>query len=454
MLAGVLPLLVLVDCSGVRGAVVDELKLTNSDYASFADLGQTGLNALEDQVLDSLYKRRSGHDSPEIKCDLLNKILPCTGIADKVRYVVLSMLEKADQFEPCERLLSKLGYADCLLLRKLFNGPSIESITEIPAADEDTGARQEFCRAAKQHHGAVERIFQSLQQRAVDEGRKNLLQLAERGKGLDLAIYTLKAMNSSENMTLSSAFTELVNAWPGDAERRKKLLPAVTVFLWNVLNMNAKSNAAQLKLQGLVVRHVYASCDTERECFELFCGFPKQRVLSRMLNQYIKMQLNGDPALGFVRKYLAHVKKNFWCPISGTESFFTALLPQPAVFHTDKHNKWKDDPERFNLISTRWLRDMFEDLRVNPAHEDEVVVFMRKYMRMLDYDAFIHILLPLKWEEFEKLAVFMLKHLNAKGTEEYWQRLERDRQRTDSDDYRPKPFLSMLASIFKRSPAH
>ncbi|KAI4293016.1 hypothetical protein PAPHI01_2290 [Pancytospora philotis] len=411
MLAGVLPLLYY---GGVCGkGSTSAPRITMQECAYFAELGVAGLSVLEDKVLDSVYKRCSQYDSPEIGRGVLDSGLPNADTEDKARYVVLSVLEKAGQPVLFAWLLGKFGYAGCLLLRKLFSDLFIESLFKLPAASDDSALRQEFRRTEARCRYALDGIYQFLEWRVVTDGRKGLLQLAENRNGQDLAIYTLKAMFREKTMTLSSAFTELVNSWADDANRRRLLLPAVVEYIQFVLELNFCRHTKQTELRDSIVRHVHKSCDTTRECFELLYGFSSLRLRSATVNKYICVELDGDISLSFVRKYLAYIQtmpNTFSNVSSGVYNFFQALLPPVANFHNDENSKWRSDPERFRLISPRWLREMFEDLRDNAVHEGRRSELMRKYMAMVDDEVFSAIMFPLKREERPKLADFMLEH--------------------------------------------
>ncbi|KAI4291197.1 hypothetical protein PAPHI01_0471 [Pancytospora philotis] len=452
MLAGVLSLLISMDCGGVRGtATAGAPKLTNIDYAKFGKLGTARYNFLENQVLDSLYRCCSRYDCPEIKRAMLDVRLLKTSFEDKVRYVLLTMLSKADQYGLTEQLYAKFSYAGRLLLRKLFSSSSIKSFTRNLESDGDSGPRYEFRRVALRCRHAAKRIYNSLEEKVAGESKKTLPQLAEDCSGQDLAIYTFRAMNTL-NMTLSSAFTELVDSWASDNTKRDKLLPVIIEFVRILMKLNAQCVGAQVNLQETIVRHVYTSCGTKCECFELLNGFPSQKALSPTIQKYISGELNGDPSPNFVRKYLAYLQKYSTNYMQGAYNFFRPFLPPPADFHTSG-SKWRSDPERFNLIALRWLREMFNGLCDSPPKNCDVVEIMRGYMDILDYEVFVRILLPLSWEKCKKLAAFMLERQNAEAAKKYQQGFDRTYQHMDLDS-KHKKVLCVLASIFKRLAAY
>ncbi|KAI4291409.1 hypothetical protein PAPHI01_0683 [Pancytospora philotis] len=452
MLANVFRLLISVYYGRTcRAATASASEPTGGDYAKFAESRIIGYSALEGQVLDSLYKCCSAYDCPEIKRAMLDKRLQNTGAKEKARYVAFTVRCKDDQPGVFERLLAKFGYAGRLVLHKLFSGPSIRRLVKRPEAVDDTELRQEFRRVAEYRSDGFEENNRSLAKRVADEGRDSLLQLAEHGSGQDLAIYTVEAMDGSEKATLSSAFTELVDSWAGDAERRDRLLPVVIEFLQIALRLNLRCVDGQEKLQDSVIRHVYTTCDTERECFGLLRGFPSQRSLSSAVQRYVNEELNRNPSPSFVRKYLAHMRECSTNFKQGAKNFFRGFLPSVAKFHA-ADIPWKKDPERFNLISPRWLRDMFKGLRDSPPEGCDVAELMRGYMGALCYEAFICILLSFTWDECKRLADFMLEHQNAEAAEDYRQRLDRDRQRTRLNNPR-KGVLSAVGGILKRTAA-
>ncbi|KAI4293082.1 hypothetical protein PAPHI01_2356 [Pancytospora philotis] len=444
MPAGAVPLLMLIYYSLVHGkATASARTLTKSDYADFAELGTAEVSVLENQVLGSVFKCCSEHDCPEINWGLVDRRLPDVDAVDRARYVVFSVGSKDGRPERLERELAKFGYAGRLLLRKLFSGSFIERLTKTV---DDTEPQRVFRRAAELQPDGLRQIYQTLKKTVVDEHKKSLLELAEHGSGQDLAIHTVKATNSSKKVTLSSAFTTLVDSWSDDADKRDKMVPIVNDFLKIVLNLNARSDAAQTELKNSIVKHVYASCDTARECFELLGGFPKHQVLATAINKYVRKELRKDPSPGFVRKYLAYIRKSVPESTEPIFNFFMALLPSPTCFHADGFN-WSSDPQRFNLISPRWLRGMFEGLCYDPPTSCDVVERMRKYMSMLEYEVFILILSRLNWDEGKKLAVFMLEHQNAQAAREYRQCFNRDQQRAGLNQHH-KGVLNLLEYVF------
>ncbi|KAI4291396.1 hypothetical protein PAPHI01_0670 [Pancytospora philotis] len=415
----------------VRGAAIASApKLSRIVYANFANLGMAGYSVLENHVLNSLYKCCSEYDCPEVKRTVLDAILPGIGAEDRARYVVLTVWNKGGQLEPFGQLLARFGYAGRLLLHRLFSGLSIESLAKRPEANGDNEPRREFCRTAMRCRYAIKGMFQCLQKIVANEGKKTLLQLAGNGTGQDLAIHTIKAMDRSCRVTLSSAFEELVGSWSDDVSRRGMLLPLVIEFIQIVLGLNFWRANEQTKLRESIVRHVYATCGTKYECFELFRGFTEQQFLSPAIHKYINKELNRDPSPGFVRKYLAYMQEYLTKPSEKAYNFFLALLPRVNEYHT-ADTRWKSDPERFNLISPRWLQIMFKGLCDSPPKNCDAAELMRGYMRKLDYRVFIRILRACTSVDCKKLAAFMLAHQSAKVTEDYQRRLDLDRQHTD-----------------------
>ncbi|KAI4291399.1 hypothetical protein PAPHI01_0673 [Pancytospora philotis] len=429
MLTGVIQLLILVNYGGVCGAAAARApKLPKYGCVKLLkriDLGK--------YVLDSLYKCCSEYDSPEIKRAVLDKVLPGIAVEDKVRYVVLTLLEQAAQSEQFKLLLAKLGYAGQELLCKLLSDSSIASLVEMPEATDDNETRRRFRLVAGHCQGAPKAIIRCLEQMLIEEDKKGLLELAENGWGQDLAFHTLKAMDNLEEVTPSSAFTALVDSWSGDTEKRDRLLPVVNEFSQILLRLRARDVAGQLELRELIVRRVYVTCDTERECFELLRGFLNHQTLGIEVKNYITKELKRHPTLSFVRKYLVYTQKNVarWRLCAYT--FFRGLWPSFAEFRA-ADIEWKSDPVWFNMISLGWLQGMLKDLCDSPPEDPDVVELLDGCMNIMDYDVFISILIPLPRETRDKLALFMLKHQkDAKVIEKYRRCLECDSRRKNQD---------------------
>ncbi|KAI4291410.1 hypothetical protein PAPHI01_0684 [Pancytospora philotis] len=444
MWAGVVPLLVPVHCK--RGkAAPGALDFTCYDYADFANLDTARLSSLEAHVADSLYRCCSECDSPEIKRVLLDKQLRGVFPNDKARYLVFAMLKWGGRSELFERLVVNVGYAGRLLLYKLCSSPSIKTLTwkpKVPICIESP--HQTFCSAAEECPDGLREINQYLEKVVITEGEKSLPEVAENGSGLDLAMHAIRAQNGPEVEILSDAFSQLANVWSGDPVKRGRLLPGVIDFIRIVLLPEVFRNTQQAKLRRSVVKYVILN--SERECFELFRAFTNRQALSMIIQEYIGPEPKKDASLEFVHSYLdyiaAHDENR---PDRVAYNFFCDLLPAPADFHAPA-TVWNSDPVRFNLISTRWLREMFEDLRDGPAHEPRRAEFMRKYMRQLRYDVFVCMLRCYDKKECKKMSVFMLAHLSTKGREEYSQCYYRD----TGTDRRHKKVLDVLDSIFKR----
>ncbi|KAI4292007.1 hypothetical protein PAPHI01_1281 [Pancytospora philotis] len=442
MLTGVNVLLIMV-CRDYGAAAANAPELARNDYANFAKVGVAGHTLLEDQVLDSLYRRCSEYDCPEIKRAVLDAQLPNINFEDKARYVVLSAQRKDRQPEAFERLLAVFGHTGCLLLRRLFSDHSVESLAEISEAGNDTETCREFRRVAMRSRCALKGTYRMLEERMVDESTRGLLQLAEVGSGQDLAIHTIKAMHSSNKLTLSSAFMEIVESWPVNPGR---LLPVVIEFLQIVLGLYFRRADGQAELRDSIVGHVYATCDTERECFELLRGFPNQQVLSRTMQKCVFKRLNSDVSQSFVRKYLAHMRKHLLKPNEGIYYFFQTLLPPVAEFHASKIN-WNSDPQLFNLISPNWLHKMFAGLCSGAPKGCDAVVLTRRYMDMLDYAVFVRILIQLNTKQCKILADFMLKNQRPCAREAYRNSCVRDHKCKELTR-RYRKVLKVLDDIF------
>ncbi|KAI4291040.1 hypothetical protein PAPHI01_0314 [Pancytospora philotis] len=442
-------LLICVNCGQKhRTAVARALGPAYGGYPDSEKLGATGLNEIENLVLGALYRRCSEHDCPEIRRALFDRRLSSISACAKVRYVVYTLLGKAHRPALFERLLARFGYAGRLVLQKLFRGPSIASLTGKSVALDGAEPHRELRRATTHSHCALRRIYQCVQSRVVGESRKSLLQLAENGCGLDLASYVAKRMDTAEETTLSSAFITIMDVWSGGAGGRDRLLPVATEYLRIALQPKTFKKHLQADLRGAVVEYVFSK--NQRAYFDLFRGFAHQRTTSSAVNAYIDTKLSGVVSLCFLRDYLDYMKKNYSYSDEGAYYFFRGLLEPPVAFHAPK-TIWNSDPERFNLISPRWLREMLEDLRDNSAHRAGRRALMCKYMCWLRYEVFVCILRCYIIEECEEMAVFMLMHQSVEAREEY----ERCYRREDMVADRPhKKVLSVLANVFKRLAAH
>ncbi|KAI4291697.1 hypothetical protein PAPHI01_0971 [Pancytospora philotis] len=449
MQSGAFSLLVLVYYRRVRCISTAQAPiLASGDYANFGDSGKMEHGVLEGQVLSLLYKGCSEYNCPEIKRDIFDERLQGTNFEDKARHVILSVFGRAKQSKLNEQLLAEFGYAGRLLLRRLFADPSVEKLAKKLTASDSTGTRREFCHVARYHRAGLKRIHQALEERAAGESEKDLLRLAENGGGQDLAIHTFKAMASSEAVTLSSVFTELVDSWSDDPGRRGKLLPVVIDFLQIVLELHPQCSDGQVKLRESIVEHVYASCDTKRECFELFRGFRQHRFLLPTVRGYINKELKGDASPGFVRKYIAYVQQYYADPKLSAYAFFRGLWPSMAAFHV-ADIEWRSDPGRFNLISAKWLRDMFTDLYRRSSKDRAMVELVGAYMDVLDYDVFIDIVKWMKVEECRKLGTFMLEHQRPTARDVYQQRY-RENSKYSRIEGRHRHALDVLGDVFRR----
>ncbi|KAI4291649.1 hypothetical protein PAPHI01_0923 [Pancytospora philotis] len=424
MWAGVLLLLVPVGCERMRGTVAAcTLGFPCEDYADFADLDAMKLNGLEGRVADSLYRVCLECDSPEIKRALLEKQLQGIRPDDKARGVVFAMLKQGERSKLYKHLLAT-GYACRLLLHKLLSGRFMKSLAKEPKASINARpTHQEFSRAVQQYRFESRKISQRLEKKVVVERKKSLSQLAEYSDGLDLAIHAIKTTEGRKIKLLSNAFSQLMGSWSGDAARRNRLLPTVIEFLRILLHPKLHREGAQAKLRQAIVEYVFLN--SERKSFELFQVFPNKRTLSKAIQKHIAAQPKNSVSQEFVRHYLAYVESNVVKPCNAAANFFQGLLPPVAAFHAPK-TVWNSDPDRFNLISPRWLREMFEDLRDNPAHRARRDVYMRKYIKMLDYDVLVQVLLPLAKDECCKLAGFMLKYRKAESLKQYQKHYKQD----------------------------
>ncbi|KAI4293280.1 hypothetical protein PAPHI01_2554 [Pancytospora philotis] len=448
----VFPLLDSVNCEQeCRAAVTSALGFTNSNYAGLQKLGAAGLRGLADQALDSLYRYCSEYDCPEIRRALLDGRLPGISADAKARYAAYTTLDKASQPALFERQLAKLGYVCRRVLCSLLSSPTIGSLAWKQAAADGAEVCLEFRRVTMHSSCTLVETYHSLQKRVCDESEKDLAHLAEHGRGLDVAIYTIKAMDSSKQVTLSSTFLKLMDLWSGDTRRREMLLPGIIEYIQAAFKLSFRCAAEQKLLRESVVWHVYASCDTERECFRLLRGFTSQLSLSRAVQRYVIKKLERAVSPSFMCKYLVYIEEHFSFPDEAAFYTFKMLFPQPAEFHAT--NEWNSDPRLLNLIAPRWLLAMFKGLHDSPPKGFDAVELMRKYMAKLDYGVFIRILLACPWDRGKKLAVFMLRNLSAKAKRDYLQYFRKDRQRADLNN-QYKGALRVLANAFKELHAH
>ncbi|KAI4292559.1 hypothetical protein PAPHI01_1833 [Pancytospora philotis] len=421
---------------------------TGSDYTDFAILGTAGLSALEKRVLDPIYKSCVGHDCPELRRLLNDGRLPRVSPNDKARGVLFMLLGRGDGSERSGLLLrlADSGYANRLLLRKLLSIAFITKLAEQREGPEGSETHQVFCRAAEHCHNVVQGIDKHLQKKVLEAHTLGLAQIAENSSGLDLAIYAAKRSDGSKSRTLSSVFSRLINARTNDAGRRARLLPVAIEFARIALQPGHFEERWQASLQRLIVKH--AVCGGARSVVELFREFPAQRDLSMMVREYIVTKLGGNASARFVRNYLEYMDENYSRADKTSYKFFRSLWPSPAGFHTGG-NKWRSDPDRFNLISPKWLREMFEELRANAADDPGQGEHIRRYMGMLDYDVFVRLFKPLDKCSVEGLARTMLEHQRADAANAYRQSLDRDLQDTELDKQHVKT-VRVLAGVFKR----
>ncbi|KAI4292320.1 hypothetical protein PAPHI01_1594 [Pancytospora philotis] len=440
----VFPLLFSASCKCERGTIVaGVLEFAWGDYVDFADLGTTKLSDLEVQVLDSLYGRCSGCTSPEVRRSLLERRLRAIPPDDKARGVVLTMFKQGSRSSFFERLFANYGYAGHRLLHKLCSDDFIKHLTEEPKAPVALNSLpREFCRAAKLCRDELESVNQCLTKKVREESKRGLPELAENSSGFDLAIYAIRTMDDTSGSKLCSLFAQLVDSWSGDAVKRGKLMPSVIEFLQIALIPKLYRTNHQADLRQSVVEYVLANT----ESFELFRIFPWQATLSKLIEEYIGPEPKRYVSPAFVTLYLVLLGKNVNKPDKAVYKFFFDLLPAPAAFHAPE-TVWNSDPERLNTISPRWLREMFDDLRTNPAHGHEQRALMHKYMGLLRYEVFVRILKRYDKKECVEMALFMLAHLSTKAGGEYLRCYYLD----IGKDIPHKMVLGVFPGAFKRS---
>ncbi|KAI4291155.1 hypothetical protein PAPHI01_0429 [Pancytospora philotis] len=377
MLARIPAYLLLAYCATDKETAVKPApSFPRNDYVYFGDIVKPGYNPLEVKILDQLFKICLKYGSGEITSELTSGQLRSVDSNSKARAIAYSII--ADRAWPAlleEQLLSKLGYAGHLLLKKVLCKVYARDRSEMPNDGHNKAALH------RTRLGNARERLQALVRAGANEGLQHLV---EHGVGInnafDIVIYIHNTMRHLGTKMLPRASAQLFGLLLSDAGSREKFKSTIYKAVRIALQPDVFSAPQQTALSRRIVKYVVS--DGRRDSFVFFRIPCSPVTISRYVAMRIKKQKYENVSPEFVLNYIEYIKGAFNFPEQALDNLFHVLIPSFGIFHS-LETKWRDDAKYFDAISPGWLRRMFKDLDVNARGTYDREVLILKYMVML-----------------------------------------------------------------------
>ncbi|KAI4291576.1 hypothetical protein PAPHI01_0850 [Pancytospora philotis] len=334
MFTGLLPISFL----AFGGCAAGQDEATKRDFTGFQydDFGsvQTGwINALEEQVLDSLCKYSMKHHSPEIPSATVSKILPYCPARDKARSLLLRLLDRScwSPLSVEHHLSKEASFSGILLLSKLFHFKHLNTLKMVRRDEDGDYDREVFCLfvdAANKHRGFAGwngNFLSNVMSQALSLGITRFVEEnAAKITGIDLIMY-MKQLIRTLNTPLKDLYTELVTLWSSDFTRSNKLVPVISDAVRIAMQPSVFAQQDELKERvfELAIR------GSRGQVFELSIECFAPAVYSEKVLQYVQSKRTEEISPSFIIEYIKYVTANY--PDIGIKELLKAYPPAASM---------------------------------------------------------------------------------------------------------------------------